>query len=76
MLAMFEPTTLPSAMPGAPAKAALREVTSSGIEVPKPTIVSPISRGDSPIRAASATAPRTSRSPPAKRRASPATRAR
>ncbi len=72
MFAVLLPTTLPMAMPGEPAKAAWRLVTSSGIEVPKPTMVSPISSGETRSRVAKATAPRTSRSPPTTSSASPA----
>ena len=50
MLAMLLPTTLPMAMPGEPLSAASRLVISSGVEVPKPTRVKPISRGDTPRR--------------------------
>ena len=45
---MFEPTTLPTAMPGEPFSAAVTLATSSGLEVPKPTRVSPISSGETP----------------------------
>ncbi len=44
---------LPSAMPGAPASEAWMEVTSSGVEVPKPTRVSPITSGEIHRRALS-----------------------
>ena len=64
MLAMLEPTTLPTAIPAEPLRAAVRLVTSSGVEVPKPTRVSPINSGDTPSALADATAPRTSSSPP------------
>ena len=64
MLAMLEPTTLPTAIPGLPIRAAWMLVTSSGVEVPKPTSVSPITSGETPNRRAVPTAPRTSTSPP------------
>jgi hypothetical protein len=64
MFAMFEPTMLPIAMPGEPASEACTLVTSSGVEVPKPTSVRPISSGETPSRSAACTAPRTSSSPP------------
>ena len=68
---MFDPTMLPTAMPGEPASEACTLVTSSGVEVPKPTSVSPISSGETPIRSAICTAPRTSPSPPRASRTSP-----
>jgi len=71
MLAIFEPTTLPTAMPGEPESDACTLVTSSGVEVPKPTKVRPISSGETPSRSAICTAPRTSISPPAASSASP-----
>jgi hypothetical protein len=61
---MFEPTTLPKAMPGEPAKAAFKLVINSGVEVPKPTKVRPISISDTCSRRARPTAPRTRISPP------------
>gem|GEM_PF-5631624 len=42
VLARFEPTTLPIAMPPLPSIPAMRLTTSSGIEVPMPTMVSPM----------------------------------
>ena len=71
MLAMLLPTTLPMAIPGAPAKDASMLVTNSGEEVPKPTMVSPTINGETPKRLAAATAPRTNNSPPAISPASP-----
>ena len=59
------------AMPGDPAIAACTLVASSGVEVPKPTIVSPASRGEMPSRAAMPTAPRTNSSPPSASSTSP-----
>ena len=61
---MLLPTTLPTAMPEEPDKAACKLVTSSGDEVPKPTSVSPITMGDRPNPLATETDPRTSISPP------------
>ena len=61
---MFDPTMLPTAMPDAPASEACTLVTSSGVEVPKPTSVRPMSRGETPSRSAMRTAPRTKSSPP------------
>src|SRR6056297_2046251 len=52
-------------MPGDPDIAACTEVTSSGVDVPKPTSVSPMTRGETPSPVATWTAPRTSSSPPA-----------
>lgn len=56
---MLEPTTLPTAMPGAPTSAACTLVVSSGVEAPKATSVRPINSGDMPGAAASDAAPRT-----------------
>ena len=72
LLATVLPTTLPSAMPGEPISAASTLATSSGVEVPKPTSVSQIISSDTPMRRATATAPRTRKSPPAASRAKPA----
>ena len=47
---MFDPTTLPMAIPGAPASAAWIEATSSGTEVPNPTMMMPTTRLDRPRR--------------------------
>ncbi|GHE06049.1 hypothetical protein GCM10008024_39160 [Allgaiera indica] len=52
MFAMFEPTMFPKAMPGDPVSPACTDVTNSGIEVPKPTRVRPITSGEMPIRSA------------------------
>ena len=65
IFAILEPTMFPIAIPGEPSIEASMLVTSSGIEVPKPTSVMPISSGDMPSRSAVAAAPRTSISPPA-----------
>jgi hypothetical protein len=67
----LEPTTLPTAIPGAPASAALTLVTSSGAEVPNPTSVTPMTSGDIPSRLATATEPRTRPSPPSNRSTRP-----
>ena len=61
---MFEPTTLPTAMSPEPLRAAMSEVESSGVDVPKPTMVSPMKKADTPMFLAMATAPRTSNSAP------------
>ncbi len=42
---MFEPRTFPTAMEEAPSSAALSETRSSGVEVPKPTMVRPMTMG-------------------------------
>jgi hypothetical protein len=73
MLAMLEPTTLPTAIPGDPAQAADREVRSSGIDVPKPSTTAPTTAIGSRIRVAKATPPRTRPSPPPSSRTSPDT---
>src|SRR5690606_7807316 len=72
MFAIFEPTMLPTAMPGEPTSAACTLVTSSGVEVPKPTSVSPIRSGDTPKHSAVRTAPRTRSSAPTTSSARPA----
>ena len=64
MLKVFEPTTLPTARSPLPRAAAVSEVHSSGVEVPNPTIVSPMKKLDSPSRRATDTAPRTRSSAP------------
>ena len=71
MLTMLLPTTLPRAIPGEPRNAACRLATSSGVDVPNPTSVKPITSGDSPRRRAMATAPFTSASPPPSSRSRP-----
>ena len=58
-LAMFDPTTLPIAIPETPSKAACRETNSSGAEVPNATIVSPMINGSIDSFSARPTAPRT-----------------
>ena len=65
ILKIFEPTTLPTLMPGAPLSVAETLAPSSGLDVPKPTMVSPTNKGDTPRRNANALAPRTSNSAPA-----------
>ena len=42
---MFEPTTLPTAMPGEPVSAAWTEMKSSGADVPNATTVRPMTSG-------------------------------
>ena len=61
---MLEPTTFPMATPGEPARAAVTLVRSSGSEVPKPTMVRPITIGESRIDLARLTEPFTRISPP------------
>jgi hypothetical protein len=56
---MFEPTTLPTAIAGAPSSAACRETSSSGIDVPNPTTVRPMRSGGMPSLLANEIAPRT-----------------
>ena len=48
MLNIFDPTTLPTAIPVSPFLAATIDVTSSGSDVPTATIVSPIIVSDIP----------------------------
>jgi hypothetical protein len=71
-LAMFEPTTLPTAMPGSPRPAEPMLTASSGAEVPKATTVSPTTTGDRPKRTATRPAPRTRTSAPPMRATTPA----
>ena len=59
-------------MPGEPLSPACTDVTSSGIEVPKPTSVRPMTSGETSSRPAACTAPRTSKSPPATSSRNPA----
>ncbi len=59
---MFEPMALPTAKPPAPSKAAIVETNISGAEVPKETMVRPMTRGEIPIKRAVAAAPCTKRS--------------
>jgi len=63
-LTMLLPTTFPTAMAEDPDSAACKLVTNSGVEVPKPTSVSPMTIGEMPNDLAAETAPRTSSSPP------------
>ena len=64
ILAVFEPTTLPSAISDEPARAARTETRSSGIEVPKPTMTNETINVGIASRDARATAPRKSHSAP------------
>ncbi len=64
MLAMFEPMTLPKAISGEPRRAAVRLAASSGAEVPKATMVRPITSGLIPQRCASRLEFFTRKSPP------------
>ena len=73
MLAMFEPITLPSAIPALPRSAAVRLAASSGALVPKATTVKPMTRELTPSRRARRDAKRTSRSPPTNSPPSPRT---
>ena len=68
---MLLPTTLPTAMPGEPFMAPVTLATSSGVEVPKPTRVRPMSSDETPMRLASVTEPRTSSSAPTTSSTSP-----
>ena len=71
-LAMFEPTTLPTARSGLPSCTAWKVTASSGADVAKATTVRPTTRGDIPTAAAIPLAPRTRSSPPATRVTNPA----
>ena len=68
---MFDPATLPMASPDEPTQAAWVDTNSSGIDVPKPTTVSPITILLNLARWAMATAPSIKKSPPFMRRTKP-----
>ena len=70
-LAMFEPATLPMASPEDPIHAACVDTSNSGIDVPKPTTVMPMTIALSFARCAIATAPSIKKSPPFIRRTKP-----
>lgn len=57
ILKIFEPTTLPIVTSGFPFKAPTKLTTSSGMEVPIPTIVAPITKSETPNLLAMETAP-------------------
>ena len=59
MFEILDPTTLPMAMPELPIQADCAETNSSGIEVPKPTTVRPMTISLSFARLAMATEPST-----------------
>ena len=63
IFAVLEPTTLPIAMPGALSSTALIEISSSGAEVPKATIVRLTINAGTPRRSERFTAPLTRASP-------------
>ena len=67
ILNMFEPTTLPRAMPLSPLLAATIDVTSSGNDVPTATIVSDITASLIPQDLANTTADSRNKSPPTRR---------
>lgn len=71
ILAMLEPTTFPMAISGEPCKAAFKLTINSGAEVPKETMVIPITNGESLNFAAIPTAPLTNTSPPPIKTANP-----
>ena len=72
MLAMFEPSALPTASAPDPVTADMTEIRISGAEVPTETTVSPINIGVRPARCAIAEAPSTNRSALQTRAAKPA----
>ena len=57
MLAILEPSALPTANSPAPEAAAVTDTKISGADVPSDTIVMPMIRGDSPTRCANEAAP-------------------
>ena len=63
-LQMFEPTTLPMARSGLPESADFNEISNSGTEVPKATIVKPTTNGEMCSRRAMLDAPFTRKSAP------------
>ena len=71
MFAVFDPTTLPSAIPGTPDMAAWTEISNSGADVPKATMVRLTISAGIPILRARFTAPFTSASPANNRITSP-----
>ena len=72
MLAVLEPTTLPSTRPSAPSRAEVRLTTNSGAEVPKATTVRPTISGGIFSLLAIATELLTIKSAPAINRTKPA----
>ena len=74
ILKIFEPTTLPMAIPELPLSAETMLITSSGAEVPKATIVRPITRSLTPQRRARSEAPSVSQLAPKSINASPTIR--
>ncbi len=70
-LAMFDPATLPIAKPDEPTHAACVDTSSSGMDVPKPTTVMPMTIALNLARCAIATAPSIKKSPPFTRRTNP-----
>ena len=68
---MFEPTALPRLRPPLPRMAAMSETENSGIEVPKPTTVSPTTIGEMPSLRAMREAPSTSHEAPRPRHRMP-----
>ena len=63
-LKMFEPTTLPMATSALPPTAPRKLTTSSGIEVPTPTMAAPMTKSDTLNFLAIDTAPATRKSAP------------
>ena len=73
MLKMLLPTTLPTAMSALPCRADRMLMTSSGADVPKATIVRPMTRFEIPYRLAMAAAPSVNALAPSRMSASPPT---
>ena len=71
VLNTFEPTTLPTAKSAVPFRADTKLTQNSGADVPKATIVSPMTSCGIRIRSASATAPSVSLSAPQSTSAAP-----
>ena len=68
---IFEPMAFPIAIDGFPLIAAMIDMIISGADVPKPTIIIPITRGDIPRFRANPAAPIMNRSAPQMRRQNP-----
>ena len=64
ILNKLEPRIFPTAISDSPFEAATRDVASSGIDVPRATIVIPIASDDTPKYSANEIAPLTNKSDP------------
>ena len=71
-LNILEPATLPMVMSALPLMAANKLTTNSGMDVPMPTIVAPMTNSDRPLRFATATEPSTNQLAPKSTKSIPA----